>query len=83
MKVIYFDNSATTRIKTEVLDEMIPFLTSEYGNASSLYSLGRKSKQAIEKARAQVAKLLNCDQDEIFFTAGGSESDNLAIKGFV
>ena len=82
MKVIYFDNSATTRIKTEVLDEMIPFLTSEYGNASSLYSLGRKSKQAIEKARAQVAKLLNCDQDEIFFTAGGSESDNLAIKGF-
>lgn len=82
MKVIYFDNSATTRIKTEVLDEMIPFLTSEYGNASSLYSLGRKSKQAIEKARAQVAKLLNCNQDEIFFTAGGSESDNLAIKGF-
>ena len=83
MKVIYFDNSATTRIKTEVLDEMLPFLTSEYGNASSLYSLGRKSKQAIEKARAQVANLLNCDQDEIFFTAGGSESDNLAIKGFV
>lgn len=82
MNIIYFDNSATTRIKTEVLNEMMPFLTTEYGNASSLYSIGRKSKKAIENARKQVAELLNCNPHEVFFTAGGSESDNLALKGF-
>ena len=82
MNIIYFDNSATTRIKTEVLNEMMPFLTTEYGNPSSLYSIGRKSKKAIENARKQVAELLNCNPHEIFFTAGGSESDNLALKGF-
>lgn len=82
MKIIYFDNSATTKIKTEVLNEMMPFLTTEYGNASSLYSIGRKSKRAIENARKQVAELINCSSNEIVFTAGGSESDNIAIKGF-
>ena len=82
MKEIYFDNSATTKIKTEVLNEMMPFLTTEYGNASSLYSIGRKSKRAIENARKQVAQLINCKQNEIYFTAGGSESDNIALKGF-
>jgi len=82
MNIIYFDNSATTKIKTEVLNEMMPFLTTDYGNASSLYSIGRKSKKAIEKARNQVAKLINCNHNEIFFTAGGSESDNIALKGF-
>ena len=82
MDIIYFDNSATTKIKTVVLNEMIPFLTTEYGNASSLYSIGRKSKRAVENARKQVAELINCNSNEIFFTAGGSESDNIALKGF-
>ena len=82
MKEIYFDNSATTPIKAEVLNEMMPFLTTEYGNASSLYSIGRKSKKAIENARKQVAELINCNPNEIYFTAGGSESDNMALKGF-
>lgn len=82
MKTIYFDNSATTRIKTEVLNEMMPFLTIEFGNASSLYLIGRNAKRAIEKARKQVAELINCEANEVFFTAGGSESDNIALKGF-
>ena len=82
MKEIYFDNSATTPIKSEVLNAMMPFLTTEYGNPSSLYSVGRRAKHAIENARKQVAELLNCNSNEIFFTAGGSESDNLALKGF-
>lgn len=83
MNIIYLDNSATTRIKIEVLNEMMPFLTTEYGNASSLYLIGRKSKKAIENARTQVAELLNCKTHEVIFTAGGSESDNIALKGFV
>ena len=82
MNIIYFDNNATTKIKTEVLNEMMPFLTTEFGNASSLYSIGRNSKRAIENARKQVAELINCNSNEIFFTAGGSESDNIALKGF-
>ena len=82
MDIIYFDNSATTKIKTEVLNEMMPYLTTEYGNASSLYSIGRKAKRAIENARKQVAELINCDQHEIYFTGSGSESDNTALKGF-
>ena len=82
MDIIYFDNSATTKIKREVLEEMIPYLTKEYGNASSLYSIGRKSKRAIEKARKQVAELINCKTNEIYFTGSGSESDNMALKGY-
>ena len=82
MDIIYLDNSATTKIKTEVLNEMMPYLSTEYGNASSLYSVGRKAKKAIEKARGQVAKLINCNPHEIYFTGSGSESDNTALKGF-
>ena len=82
MNIIYLDNSATTPIKTEVLQEMMPYLTTEYGNASSLYSVGRNAKRAIEKARNRVAELLNCNHNEIYFTGGGSESDNIALKGF-
>lgn len=82
MNTIYFDNAATTKIKTEVLNEMMPYLTNGYGNASSLYSIGRQSKRAIENARKQVAELINCDSHEIYFTGGGSESDNIALKGF-
>ena len=82
MNIIYLDNSATTPIKSEVLQEMMPYLTTEYGNASSLYSVGRNAKRAIEKARNRVAELLNCNHNEIYFTGGGSESDNIALKGF-
>ena len=69
METIYFDNAATTKIKTEVLNEMMPYLSMEYGNASSLYSIGRRAKRAIENARKQVATLLNCNSNEIYFTA--------------
>ena len=82
MKEIYFDNGATTPIKSEVLNEMMPFLTTQYGNPSSLYSIGRKSKKAIENARKQVAEFINCDVKDIYFTAGGSESNNIALKAF-
>ena len=82
MDIIYLDNSATTKIKTEVLNEMMPYLTTEYGNASSLYSIGRKARKAIEKARGQIAELINCNPHEIYFTGSGSESDNTALKGF-
>lgn len=82
MNIIYLDNSETTPIKSEVLQEMMPYLTTEYGNASSLYSVGRSAKRAIEKARNRVAELLNCNHNEIYFTGGGSESDNIALKGF-
>lgn len=82
MDIIYFDNSATTKIKTEVLNAMMPYLTTEYGNASSLYSIGRRAKKAIESARISVAKLINCEPHEIYFTGSGSESDNTALKGY-
>ena len=81
MEVRYFDNSATTMIKEEVLTEMFPYLSREYGNPSSLYSIGRKSKRAIEEARKRVSSLINCQPEEIYFTSFGSESDNTALKG--
>lgn len=81
MKEIYLDNSATTKLDENVLNEMLPYLKDYYGNASSLYSLGRESKKAIEDSRDNIAKILNCRADEIYFTSGGSESDNTAIKG--
>ena len=79
--IYYFDNAATTRIKPEVLREMTPYLTEEYGNPSSLYYIGRKAKKAIEQARTQVANLIGANKNEIYFTGCGSESDNTAIKG--
>jgi len=75
------DNAATTRVKQEVLEEMLPYFSEYYGNPSSIYSLGGKSKNAIEIARERVAKAINADPKEIYFTAGGSEADNWAIKG--
>jgi len=81
MNIRYFDNAATTRIKEEVLEEMFPYLSLEYGNPSSIYGLGRRSKKAIETARGRVASLLNCKPSEITFTSCGSESDNMALKG--
>lgn len=81
VKEIYVDHSATTAVKEDVLNEMMPYFTKKYGNASSPYKLGRESKDAIEKARLQVAKAIECDKSEVYFTSGGSESDNLAIRG--
>lgn len=80
-KCIYVDNAATTRIKPEVLDKMMPYLTEEYGNPSSIHSLSAKTKNAVEEARAKVAKAFNAEPKEILFTSGASEADNWAIKG--
>ena len=78
---MYLDNSATTKISDEVLEEMLPYLKDEFGNPSTLYSIGRESKKALEEARQRIADSINAKKDEIIFTSGGSESDNLAIKG--
>ena len=80
-KIIYLDHAATTALKDEVLKEMFPFFNLEYGNASAMYSLGRSAKREIEKARIKVANAINANPKEIYFTSGGSESDNIAIKG--
>lgn len=79
MERIYFDNAATTPLAKEVLDAMLPFMTSNFGNPSSIYSYGRECRLAIENARKTVAKLLNANPGEIFFTSGGTESNNTAI----
>lgn len=78
---IYLDYNATTPVDPEVAKEMIPFIESFYGNPSSSYSIGRSNKEAIEKARGQVAELINCQPEEIYFTSCATESNNLAIKG--
>ena len=80
-KFIYADNAATTPVKAEVLKEMFPYFSEDFGNASAVYSIAHKSRQAVNKARSQVAAALGCSPDEVYFTAGGSESDNWAIKG--
>ena len=81
MKIRYFDNAATTKVKEEVLEEMFPYFLEQYGNPSSMYFLGREAKRALEKARKRVSDLINCKPQEIYFTSCGSESDNTAIKG--
>ena len=83
MKIRYFDHAATTPVREEVIKEMMPYFGMEYGNASVMYSLGRNAKKAMNKARKRVAEALNAHSNEIYFTSCGSESDNLAIKGFV
>lgn len=80
--MIYMDHSATTRVDPEVLDAMLPYLKDEFGNPSSVYRLAGTSRAAIDNARRQVAELINADPREIIFTGGGSEADNLAIKGY-
>lgn len=80
-KIRYFDHAATTAVDELVVKEMLPFFSLEYGNASSMYSISRNAKRAIEQARNRVARCINADSKEIYFTSGGSESDNLAIKG--
>jgi len=80
-RTIYLDHAATTALDARVLDAMVPYLTTEYGNASSIYTLGRHAMQAIDSAREEVADILGCRPTEVTFTGCGSESDNLAIKG--
>lgn len=81
MSILYFDHAATTPVKDEVLQEMLPYFTNNFGNPSSIYSIGRRSKKAVENARTKVAKAIGCQEKEIYFTSCGSESDNLAVKG--
>src|SRR5678815_5450444 len=81
MRQLYFDYNATTPIAPSVKEAMLPFLAEHYGNPSSTHALGRAAHEAVEDARGQVAGLLGADADEIVFTSGGTESNNLAIKG--
>ena len=79
--MIYADHAATTKLSEDALLAMIPWLTNEYGNPSQPYSFSRKPKQAIAEARKTIATCINASPDEIYFTSGGTESDNWAIKG--
>lgn len=79
--MIYLDNASTTRIDPRVLEAMMPYLTDEYGNAGTLYGLGRKSAEAITKARQQVADLIGASPEQIIFTSGGSEANNMVFAG--
>lgn len=81
MNTYYFDNGATTKVKSEVVEEMMPYFSEHYGNPSSVYGLARDSKKAIEEAREKVAKLIGAKKQEIYFMGCGSEADNTAIKG--
>jgi len=81
MRKVYLDHSATTPVHPEVLEAMLPYYKEKFGNPSSIHEYGRVAKTALEEAREKVAKLFNCSPYEIYFTSGGTESDNLAIKG--
>lgn len=78
---VYLDHNATTRLDPRVLDAMLPYLSGPYGNASSLHRFGRAARDAVESAREQIAHLVNCQPGEVVWTSGGTESNNLAIKG--
>jgi cysteine desulfurase len=81
MQLVYLDNNATTKPAPEVVEAMIPYLTEWYGNASSVHRFGQRSRQALDEARSQVAALIGCDDAELVFTAGGTESINTALRG--
>ena len=79
--MIYLDNAASTRIYDDVFDSMLPFLKEQYGNPSSIHRQGRITRKAINKARKQIASLINADPAEILITSGGTESNNTALNG--
>ena len=81
MDLYYFDNAATTKVKQEVLNEMVPFFDEKYGNPSAIYAIAREAKKAIENSREKVASLIGANKNDIIFTSSGSEADNTAIKG--
>lgn len=80
--MIYADNAATTKLDIEAFEAMKPFLLEEYGNASQPYFFSKKAKMALKDARKQIARCINAEPEEIFFTSGGTESDNWVIKNF-
>lgn len=82
-KFIYLDNAATTQVDSDVLEDMIPYFRNNYGNASSIYRLGRESKKAVEEAREKVAKAIGANPKEIIFTSSGTEADNWALRGIL
>jgi len=81
MRQIYFDNAASTKVDERVLDEMKPYFTEKYGNASSVHEKGLEAKRALEESRGKIAHAINAGKDEIYFTSGGTESNNFALKG--
>src|SRR5579885_2054442 len=81
--MVYLDHNASTPLDARVLEAMLPYLSGPYGNASSLHRYGRAARDAVETARAQVARLINAQPQEIVWTSGGTEADNLALKGSV
>jgi len=80
-KLVYLDNNATTKVDHAVVEAMMKYFTEDYGNPSSIYTHGQRAREAVENARKRVAKILNCEQRDVFFTGSGTESDNIAIKG--
>jgi len=82
-KTIYLDNAATSKMRPEVLEAMMPYLTEDYANPSSIHDFGIHCSKVCEEARKKVAKVINAKENEIYFTSGGSESDNWAIKSVV
>ena len=83
MRKVYLDNAATTRVKAEVIEEMNKYYGELYGNPSSIYNFGQLAKKSVESSREKVARLINSKSDEIYFTGGGSEADNWAVKGII
>ncbi len=81
MNTYYFDNGATTKVKQEVIEEMIPYFAQNYGNPSSVYGIAREAKKGVEEARKKVADLIGANKSEIYFMGCGSEADNTALKG--
>jgi len=82
-KRVYLDNAATTPIDSDVVEAMMPYLTEKFGNASSIHYFGQETRAAVDKARQQVASLINCRPTELVFTSGGTEANNLAIRGLL
>ena len=78
---IYFDHAATTPVRPEVLEAMLPYFTQGFGNASGIYGIGQAARQALDEARERISEVLECRVSEVVFTSGGTECDNMAVKG--